>query len=732
MTLSIKFKNFVFYLFFLEANIVFSQKVPLIKEQLLPLSHFEISSDYGKLVDGVTGLDNTLTYTPAENSSPISWSHKILIDLRGTYNITQLKAYDGYGTPTINWYAGTTPFNTTLIRGPISLTGFNSYNTQNVSANGVRYIILEQLENLSRFPSEIEVYGTAITTIPIVSSSIKPAVDAKQLLGGNGFFWEDPNNVGIFTNYRLFAESQWFFNDAQKLMVSPSNSGGVNMKAQLTSFKNKGTESVIVLQKSPNFIMNESATVHNGDYKPIAYNITDYNTPSNWLDIAKAYYRIAGYLGTQQISNTDLNFNTTPRWNGDVLNVEESGLGLAKWIEILNEPDKNWSTPVTAGYYTPYTLASLLSAAYDGHQGTMSKAGIKTADPSMKVVMGGIYKLQVEYIKAMHEWAKVNRPDGKFPADAINFHHYNNNDNTGGQGTGTAAVHPEQGQLFTQMQQVVEYRNKYLPDLEIWLSEWGMSTNLGNLKVPNLASYGTKEDVQGAWMIRTYLSLIKLNIDKSYMYATEDENDPNNNSLFGGVGILKHGTLEKKRSYYYVTDFINLFKNNNYKLKTDLSTANVRDYVFEDVAQGKEMRFVWSPTGNETTITNYNVNITGSNITGFQFTGGTHPINNYPNSNTITVTEIPRVYIYNTTALSVNENESERVVFYPNPTSGKVSINLPVQSITLLNLAGLELETFNLTNKTSEIDLKNYPTGVYVLKISTSDNKTRSAKIIKR
>jgi hypothetical protein len=722
----------VFGLLFLVASCGYSQKINLVKDQLLPLSHFEISSNYGKLVDGVAHIDST--YAPTENSSPISWSHKILIDLRGTYNITQLKMFDGYGTPTINWYAGTTPFNLTLIAGPITMNGFGSYKSLIVSANNVKYLVIEQVESLTRFPSEIEVYGTRISSDPIVIPTQKPLIDVKQLLGSNGFFWEDPNNVGIFTNYRLFSEMQWFFYDGKKLMVSPSSSGGVHMKNQLNSFKSKGTESVVVLQKSPNYIMNKSATEHDGQYKPIDSSITDYGNPTNWLEISQAYYRIAGYLGSTQIPNSDMNFHTMPQWPGQVVNVAESGMNLANWMEVLNEPDKNWGTPVAAAYFSPYTLASLMSAAYDGHQGTMPKAGIKTADPNMKVAMGGLYKLQYEYIKAMHEWAKANRTDGKFPADAINFHHYNNNDNTGGQGSGTSSVHPEAGQLITQLQQVVDYRNKYLPDVEIWLSEWGMSTNMGNLKVPTLASYGTREDVQGAWMIRTYLTLMKMNIDKSYMYATEDEKDLQGNSLFGGVGILKYGSLAKKRSYYYVTSFVDLFKNSNYKFKEDRSTSTVRDYVFEDLAQGKEMRFVWSPTGSNVSIPNYNVNITGSAITGFRFKGETSLPESYPNNNLVTVTEIPMVFIYNTEVVGVDPSDESfyDLIIYPNPSSNKVYLNMPAKEISIFSLDGVQQGSFILNEQSPELDLSSYPLGVYILKVTGTDYKVVNLKLTKK
>lgn len=713
------------------------QQIVLQKEQLLPLSHFTVDdyANYGRLIDGIEGLTNEYTYTPSDAATQLPWPHRILIDLRGIYDINKLEVHDGRGKPIINWYAGTTPFTTSLVAGPINLGSYDVYNTQNVDVKEVRYLILEQLDEQSRFPSEIKIYGTKISDVALPSITIKPSVDAKQILGSNGFLWEDPNPVGLFVNYRHFTEMSWFFINNEKMMVSPSAGGGVDLKKNINSFSDKGTESVLVLQNSPAYFMNKSATEHDRNYKPIPYHLTDYEVPTNWLDISKAYYRIAGYLGNVKVPVTDLNINTVPRWPRDVVNIEESGLNLSPWVEILNEPDKDWYSPQTSGYYKPYELAALMSAAYDGHQGTMLKAGVKTADPNMKVAMGGLYKLQVEYIKAMHEWAKFHRPDGRFPADAINFHHYNSNG--GAQGFGDRSLPPEEGALIPKLQEIVDYRNQYLPDVEIWLSEWGMSTNQGDLKVPDLPSYGTREDVQGAWMIRTYLAFMKLNIDRSYMYATFDEHpDRDGTTLFGEVGIINKDTKEPKKSYYYVKDFVELFRGNNFKLTEDLSTAQVRDYVFEDIENNKGMRFVWSPTGNETEISDYSINISGNNINGFQFVGTTHGTNSYSNNISVTVRETPQVFMYDLPTLTSKPLELEQFTIFPNPISEKITINgIKVKTVTVFNMKGSKVAFFDNDKKNTEtiqINLKKLPKGVYILKIKNNQDGIVSRKVIKR
>lgn len=68
----------------------------------------------------------------------------------------------------------------------------------------------------------------------------------------------------------------------------------------------------------------------------------------------------------------------------------------------------------------------MLSAAYDGHEGTLGNGvGVHSADPSMKVVQGGMSAVSpADTVRMIALWAKEFRKDGKFPADVINDHFY--------------------------------------------------------------------------------------------------------------------------------------------------------------------------------------------------------------------------------------------------------------------------------------------------------------------
>ena len=90
-------------------------------------------------------------------------------------------------------------------------------------------------------------------------------------------------------------------------------------------------------------------------------------------------------------------------------------------------------------------------------------------------------------------WCKYNRKDGKLPFDVINAHCYcgkkldekgvaelvdvnlvDRGDQTGNIFVG---VSPEEYGLVDAMSALVEFRDKYYPDVEVWLTEFGWDTN---------------------------------------------------------------------------------------------------------------------------------------------------------------------------------------------------------------------------------------------------------------
>jgi len=90
----------------------------------------------------------------------------------------------------------------------------------------------------------------------------------------------------------------------------------------------------------------------------------------------------------------------------------------------------------------------------------------------------------------------------------------------------------------------------------------------------------------------------------------------------------------------------------------------------------------------------------------------------------------PRVYTFNTTLLSVENNSIESfVALYPNPVNNNFKIkvsNDEFKSISIYNLLGKKV----LESKNSIIDFSSFPKGIYVAKIKMSRG-TISNKIVK-
>lgn len=248
----------------------------------------------------------------------------------------------------------------------------------------------------------------------------------------------------------------------------------------------------------------------------------------------------------------------------------------------------------------------MMSADYDGDQGRMGlTSGVKNADPSMRLAMPGLAGLDLEYVKAVKFWADQFR-NGSFPADAINFHHYSNDGGQGQSGLSTQGVSPEQDSLRHKAAALVEFRNRYLPGKEVWISEFGYDTHQGS--VIHAPAIGSMDEmtVQGAWIIRSYLELAAAGVDKAMHFMIRDVWGESSGKfascgLITAVGDTIIGSRKPKKSWYYVYTFKKILA--DYRFASDLSTGNVRVYEFEHTKDiQRKITVVWSPTSSDIEI----------------------------------------------------------------------------------------------------------------------------------
>lgn len=82
-----------------------------------------------------------------------------------------------------------------------------------------------------------------------------------------------------------------------------------------------------------------------------------------------------------------------------------------------------------------------------------------------------------------------------------------------------------------------------------------------------------------------------------------------------------------------------------------------------------------------------------------------------------------------------NQTVHELVELYPNPTSDYVNLliqqEIEPSTGSVYNLAGQKLQEFKITSRTTAIDLRNYPSGVYLLQFNVN-NQSHSIKVIKK
>jgi len=289
------------------------------------------------------------------------------------------------------------------------------------------------------------------------------------------------------------------------------------------------------------------------------------------------------------------------------------GLNRIKWLELGNEPNGEGNNG-----YTPYQLAALTSAAYDGHENTLvdvyglsNHFGIKNADPTMKVAMAGLAGVGNKYISSMVYWMKANRTDSFVAMDAFNVHTYFCKEFTVNGQTVQMGVSPEEFDLVGAMSQLVELRDKYYPEKEVWLTEFGWDT---------VANYNTKtachpyadytaRQVQAMWLTRAYLLLSASGVDKATMYMCEDggSEDSLENSQYGTCGVYDVNG-NRKDSYYYLYTLKNTLGEYTFAEEIDSGRSDVMIYKYVN-ADGKVGFAIWCPTSDGRKVENFKLYI---------------------------------------------------------------------------------------------------------------------------
>ncbi len=428
----------------------------------------------------------------------------------------------------------------------------------------------------------------------------------KNMFGINSYEWDflqNPNNLNDATHIydpkmdliKCFGGVRHYLDwgkleDTQgSYTFNPANSGGWNYDAIYERCKHDKIEVLTCLKNCPEWLVNTyPADQRDGENVPAPYGLNR-EDPASYALQAKVAFQFAARYGYNKNVNASLvKVNNKPRWTADPVNQIKIGMGLIKYIECDNERDKWWKGKQAQQTASEY--AANLSAFYDGNKGKLGKnAGIKTADPSMQVVMCGLAAADPKYVQDMISWCKQNRglkPDGSVNLcfDVINYHFYPNDNKQHANKQATRGVAPELTEAGEVVDDFMNLAWNTPKHPEVWITETGYDINPESpqraIPIDNKPALVTQAD----WLLRSALLFNRHGIKRVFYYQLFDDNE--SAVQYSTSGITDAKTLKRRPAADYILQTTKLMGNytfratlNNDPLVDVYQLGNKRMYV---------------------------------------------------------------------------------------------------------------------------------------------------------
>ncbi len=524
---------------------------------------------------------------------------RAFLDLGRAYRLSDVYLYDGEGSSRVTISAGR-PFRWTPLLTD-DLSHYNVWNAHPVSVT-TRYLEVTLADAGTKAP-EVVVYGTPVGLPDAVSPpSLHPLPTMDQLIGVNAFIDDPLDKMTVGGFVREYHNWDWDEGDGKTYPGYPRNQnkwnpsygagGAWDFDAYYGRLKAAGITACPAIQGGAAWLHGSGGGKPSD--KPVAAGQAA-NAPASYAAHADHLFQYAARYGHTHVADGRLKLAPDqPR---------RSGLGLLRFYENWNEEDGWWGG--REAYFQPEEFAAMCSADYDGDQGRMGQTfGVKNADAGAKLVMGGLAGLNLDYIRTMKAWADVYR-GGSFPCDVLNFHHYSNSG--GEQQKGQVGISPEADGLRGKAAALVDYCRRSLPGKEVWVTEFGYDLNLSSpQRAPAIGAY-SPEEVQGQWLVRSYLALAAAGVDRAAMFMLRDVNAADATQFSSSGLVTEKGKWEPKASWYYVHTLRDRLAGMRFASEQPSGNAAVKIYRFQSASGRSGAYVVWQPTSDGSTLARFSL-----------------------------------------------------------------------------------------------------------------------------
>jgi hypothetical protein len=394
------------------------------------------------------------------------------------------------------------------------------------------------LSNILVFLMAVSCTNAQRNTNNVAARVLAPNVSRfKEHLGINAFEWDfsDKDNATIssgrmevmrsFGGFRHYLDWGRMESEEGQYTFNPVHSGSWDYDNLYRVCKDAGIAVLADIKTCPSWLVKTYPEDQRSDENvPAPYGL-DRSDPASYLKQAKMAFQFAARYGHNKAVPAKLmSVSKKTRWKDDPVNHVKTGLGYIDYVECDNERDKTWKGP--QAHQNAEEYAANMSAFYDGHMGKLGKnAGVKTADPSMKVVMGGLSDPDIKYVIKMINWCKKYRgykPDGSVNLcfDVINYHAYNNDYVSSGNPTVGKA--PELCQAARIADDFVNMSKEYAGGAEVWITEAGYDLNPKSPQRAIAIGNKTAMITQADWMLRSSLLYARHGLKRSFYYMLDD------------------------------------------------------------------------------------------------------------------------------------------------------------------------------------------------------------------